>query len=215
LGLLLFGGLSTAGVWYYATPKWYRVGYMPVQPIAYSHRLHVGGLGLDCRYCHSNVAGSSHANIPSPQTCMNCHDPAKGNIRGDSPALEPLREAYQSGLPISWVRVHKLPDFVYFNHEIHVKRGVGCVECHGRVDQMAEIREAQPLSMSWCLDCHRNAGPSLRPADQVTNVAWDAAGQWDSGRDALFHSASQAEFAAKVTAQSGIKPPADCSGCHR
>lgn len=215
LGVLLLGGLSTAGVWYYATPRWYRVGYTPSQPIAFSHKLHVGQLGMDCLYCHTNVRQSSHANIPTAQTCMNCHDPAKGNIRGDSPALALLREAHQTGRPIDWVRVHKLPDFVYFNHAVHVARGVGCVSCHGQINTMPAVRHEQPLSMSWCLDCHRNAQPNLRPADQVTNLLWNPAKQWDSSKDPLFHSQSQAEFAAKLVTEGGIRPPTNCTGCHR
>lgn len=212
---MLLGGLATGAVWYYATPKWYRVGYAPQQPIAFSHKLHAGQLGMDCLYCHTNVKESPHANIPAAQTCMNCHDPAKGNIRGDSPALAPLREAYAAGTPIDWVRVHKLPDFVYFNHAVHVNRGVSCASCHGQINEMPVVRHEQPLSMSWCLDCHRNPQPNLRPAEQVTNLAWNPQRQWDAGKDRLFGSQSQAEFARKLVQQSGIHPPTNCTGCHR
>lgn len=214
IGLLLLGGLVTLGVTYYFTPKYTRVGYEPIQPIPYSHKIHVGQLGLDCTYCHTNVAEAPHANIPATNVCMNCHDPAKGNIKGDSPLLAPLREASKTGMPINWVRVHKLPDYVYFNHQIHVNRGVGCVECHGRVDQMPEVREVQPLSMSWCLDCHRDPQPRIRPNQQVTNLAWDPIKDWPVMPQYL-NADNQMSFAEQVAKQSGLKPPTNCSACHR
>lgn len=213
-GLLVAGGLLSIGAWYYLTPKYARVGYTPYQPIPYSHQIHVGQLGLDCTFCHTNVKESPQANIPSPNICMNCHDPAKGNVKGDSALLAPLREAAKTNQPINWVRVHKLPDFVYFNHQAHVNRGVSCVECHGRVDQMAEVEHVQPLSMSWCLDCHRKPQPHLRPNDQVTNLAWNAQTDWSVESNPL-KADSQAAFADKVSLQSGLKPPTNCTGCHR
>ncbi len=206
---MLLGGLVTAGVWYYASPNYFRVGYEPLQPIAFSHQIHVGGLGMDCLYCHTNVKESPHANIPSTATCMNCHDAAKGNIKSDSPALAPLREAFKTGRPVEWMRVHKVPDFVYFNHQVHVTRGVACVSCHGRIDQMDTVRHAEPLSMSWCLDCHRNPGPNLRPAAAVTSMSWDAR------TEPLFATKSQGQFANELIRQSGIHPPTNCTGCHR
>jgi hypothetical protein len=153
---------------YGASPRTTDVGYMPTQPVEYSHAMHVGKLGMDCRYCHNTVEEAAHAAIPPTQTCMNCHT----NILPNSPKLLPVRESYATGQPIPWVRVHDLPDFVYFNHSAHVRRGVGCVECHGRIDKMERVYQAKMLSMGWCLDCHRNPGPRLRPADQITNMAW-------------------------------------------
>lgn len=202
LGVMLLTLLGAGAAWYYATPKYTRVGYAPLQPIAYSHKLHVSQLGLDCLYCHNNVRSSPHANIPAQSTCWNCHGTDKGNIKSDSLLLAPLREAQQSGGAIHWVRVHQLPDFVYFNHQIHVNRGVSCVSCHGRVDEMEVVRQVQPMSMSWCLDCHRNPDASLRLADQVTNLAWQVPDD-------------AAEFGKQLRESAGIRPPTNCTGCHR
>lgn len=200
IGLMLFGGMATAAVWYYATPKWYRAGYEPIQPITFSHQLHYGQLGLDCRYCHTHVTEAAHANIPSVQVCWTCHGADKANIKSDSPLLAPLREAHERGLPVPWVRIHKLPDFVYFNHAVHVNRGVGCASCHGRIDKMAVVRHEEPLSMSWCLDCHRNPEPNLRPNDQITNMHWQP---------------DRPDMGGWIRQESQIRPPTDCTGCHR
>ncbi len=153
-----------------ASPKTIDVGYMPQQPVAYSHELHVGKLGLDCRYCHTTVDNAAMAAIPPTQTCMNCHT----GIRTDSAALAPVRESWETGKPIEWIKVHDLPEFAYFNHSAHVNKGVGCVTCHGRVDQMEEVYQAKELSMAWCLDCHREPEKYLRPREQVTNMTWKA-----------------------------------------
>lgn len=153
-----------------ASPENTDVGYQPVQPVPYSHALHVGQLGLDCTYCHTTVDKASFAAIPPTQTCMNCHT----HVRTESPKLAPVRESWQSGKPIEWVKVHDLPDYSYFNHSAHVNKGVSCVSCHGRVDHMGEegVYQAKNLSMGWCLDCHRNPEQALRPKDQVTNLGW-------------------------------------------
>lgn len=214
VGVLLFGGLVTAGVTYYATPKYTRVGYAPYQPVPFSHKIHAGQLGLDCTYCHTNVFESPHANIPSPQVCMNCHDPMKGNIKGDSPLLAPVRDAYKTGQPLQWVRVHKLPDYVYFNHQVHVNRGVSCVSCHGRIDEMETVTHQEPLSMSWCLDCHRNPDPHLRPTETVTKLDWDPLKDWSVSALTQFTD-SQKSFAAKLKEHSGVAPPTNCTTCHR
>src|SRR3954470_14348875 len=131
VGVLLVGGAATAGVWYYMSPKYARVGYQPVQPVAFPHNVHVDQLGMDCRYCHSFVEVAAHSNIPTTQVCMNCHS----QVQKDNPKLKPLVDSWQTGLPVEWVQIHKTPDFVYFNHSVHVNRGVSCVSCHGRVDQ--------------------------------------------------------------------------------
>ena len=189
------GGLGagvTGAIWYYFSPKNTQVGYQPHQPIAYSHKLHAGELGIDCRYCHSNVERSQEAMIPSTSTCMGCH----AIVKPDSEALSPLHDAWKSGEPVPWVRVHKLPDHVFFDHSVHLAKGVGCVTCHGRIDQEVEVRLEAPLAMGWCLECHRDPGPNLRPKDQITNMTWKSEGDG-------------AELAAAV------QPPQHCSGCHR
>jgi hypothetical protein len=195
---ILIPSAAVAGVWYFFSPKFTDVGYQPTQPVPYSHRLHAGELGLDCRYCHVSVETSPVANIPSTQTCMNCHR----MVLRDSPLLAPIRESASSGRPMRWLRVHRLPDYVYFEHRAHVGAGVGCASCHGRIDEMEVVHQEQPLSMSWCLDCHRDPQPSLRPRNEVTNM------RWAPPRDPA---ARQKQLAALKP----VNPPVDCSGCHR
>ncbi len=194
----LAGLLAVGGVWYYFSPRYTDVGYMPRQPVSYSHALHVGELGLDCRYCHASVEVSPVANVPPTKVCMNCHS----LIKRDSEQLAPIRDSIASNRPVRWVRVHMLPDYAYFDHSVHIHAGVGCKSCHGGVDRMVEVEQVEPLSMSWCLDCHRNPDPHLRPRDQVTNMQWVAP-------------KNQLELAAAIRAERGIEPPLDCSGCHR
>lgn len=182
-------------VWYYGSPKYTDVGYAPVQPVPYSHRQHVGDYGMNCRYCHFAVERSPVAGIPPTQTCMNCH----ANIKPQSDLLLPVRESWSQGQPVHWVRVHKLPDFVHFYHNAHVNKGVGCVSCHGRIDQMVTVRQDQPLSMSWCLDCHRNPEKHLRPKEAVTNMEYTAAIP-DEG--------------ARLAREYNVHPPTNCSACH-
>jgi hypothetical protein len=136
------------------------------QPVQFSHAHHVGGVGLDCRYCHTSVENSSFAGIPPTKTCMNCHS----QIWTNAPILEPVRASFRNNTNLNWIRVHDLPDFVYFNHQIHVKQGVGCATCHGQVDQMPLMYQAAPLLMGWCLNCHRAPEKFLRPRDQVFNM---------------------------------------------
>jgi hypothetical protein len=140
------------------------------QPVQFSHAHHVGGEGFDCRYCHTSVEKSSFAGIPPTKTCMNCHS----QIWTNAPILEPVRASYRDDKPLEWIRVNDLPDFVYFNHQIHIHQGVGCATCHGRVDKMPLTYQAQPLLMGWCLDCHRAPEKYLRPRDQVFNMAYEA-----------------------------------------
>lgn len=194
----IVGAIAVGGVWYYGSPSYTDVGYAPVQPVPYSHALHVGELGIDCRYCHVSVESSPVANIPPTKTCMNCHS----LVKRDSPLLEPVRDSLASGRPMRWVRVHDLGDYAFFNHAMHVRAGVGCVSCHGRIDQMEVVTQAEPLSMGWCLDCHRNPGPHLRPTEEVTNMDW-------------FPPRNHAEFVEATMQEKGIEPPVDCSGCHR
>jgi menaquinone reductase, multiheme cytochrome c subunit len=189
LGLLLAYG---------ANPWALNVGYQPIQPVPYSHALHVGKLGLDCRYCHNTVEKAGFAALPTSEICMNCHT----GILPASPKLAPIRESYKNGTPVPWVKVHDIADYVYFNHSIHVNAGVGCVECHGRIDQMETVQTVKPLNMGWCLECHRNPEPSLRPKDQVTNMQWTPpAGVADLGK--------------KLREKYHLNPNTDCVTCHR
>ena len=139
----------------------------PSQPIPFSHKHHVGDDGIDCRYCHWSVEKSAFAGIPSADVCLTCHS----QLYSDAPMLAPLREAARTGKPLRWTRVHDLPDFVFFNHSIHIAKGVGCVECHGRVDQMPRIARVASLEMQWCLSCHRDPAPHLRAPDRVFDMA--------------------------------------------
>ena len=192
---------AAGGVGAYAVlshPKVIEPGYAPVQPVKYSHKLHAGNLGLDCTYCHYTVHQSGFAAIPPTEVCMNCH----AKVKPQSEKLTKVRESYATGEPIEWVKVHRLPDYVYFNHQAHVTAGVSCVSCHGRVDQMLEVKQEKPLNMGWCLDCHRDPAPNLRPADLVTKL------DWTPDRDA-------AEIGREIIAKKGIHPPTNCSGCHR
>lgn len=194
----ILGLVAVGGIWYYGSPEYTDVGYRPTQPVPYSHELHVGELDLDCRYCHISVEVSPVSNIPPTQTCMNCHK----IVARDSEKLAPLRDSFAAGKRMRWVRVHSLPDYAYFNHAAHVTAGVGCQSCHGRIDQMEVVMQVEPLSMGWCLDCHRNPAPHLRPLDQVTSMEW-------------LPRKDHAEFAQQAMLERGIAPPVDCSGCHR
>ena len=207
LGLVapIVGAGAIFFVWYYFSPLYTDVGYQPKQPVPYSHKLHAGEMGMDCRYCHNTVEYAAVAAIPPTQTCMNCHN---GLVQTTNPGgvyegrVAELKKSWETGDPIEWVRVHMLPDYAYFNHAPHVAAGVGCASCHGRVDQMVVVSQDQPLSMGWCLDCHRNPKPNLRPLDQVTNMSWDTSVEdYDPDRDP--------ERTRKVN------PPTHCSGCHR
>jgi cytochrome c7-like protein/class III cytochrome C family protein len=172
----------------------------PDQPVPFSHQLHAGGLKIDCRYCHAGVEASAAAGIPPTQTCMTCHS----QIKTDSAALAPVRESWQTGQPIAWNRVHDLADFVYFNHSIHVAKGVGCSTCHGQVDQMAKVQQVEPLTMGWCLNCHRAPEQYIRPAAEVFNMEWQPpADQLDQGRKLV------QEYHIQV---SNLQ---NCSICHR
>ena len=197
-GGLVAGTLAVGGIWYFFSPRYTDVGYQPVQPVAYSHKLHAGELGINCLYCHATVDRAPAAVVPPTRTCMNCHH----LIRRDSPALAAIRASASTGRRMEWVRVHNLPGYAYFDHRPHLRAGVGCVTCHGRIDQMEVVAQQQPLSMSWCVDCHRDPDPYLRPADEVTNM------DWSPPRDQL-------EFAARVRAEKRLAPPVDCTGCHR
>ncbi|HYZ83247.1 MAG TPA: cytochrome c3 family protein [Bryobacteraceae bacterium] len=193
--LVLSGGGAVA---YFSYPDVLNTGYTPTQPVPYSHKLHVGQIGMDCYYCHNTVYKAAWAAVPPTETCMNCHV----RVKNQSPRLEKVRESYATGKPIEWVKVHDLPDYVYFNHQAHVTAGVSCVSCHGRIDQMIEVKQMQPLTMGWCLECHRNPAPNIRPPELVTKL------DWVPDRD-------PAEIGRELIKEKGIHPPQQCSACHR
>lgn len=205
IGGALTATAVTAGVWYYFTPKYTRVGYQPIQPVSFSHATHVDQLGMDCRYCHSGVEKSWFSNIPSSSTCMNCHN----QVLKDDPRLELVRESAATGEPIPWVQIHKTPDYVYFNHSVHVNRGISCVECHGQINKMEEVYHAKPFSMSFCLDCHRDPASKLRPPDKITDLEW----KWNA--DPLINAQMQKVEGKKLMDHWRVESLQNCSACHR
>jgi hypothetical protein len=168
------------------------------QPVQFDHRHHVVDVGIDCRYCHQTVETSSSAGVPPAELCMNCHS----QIWNKSPKLEPVRQAFFSGQPIPWHRVNKLPDFVYFNHSIHLAKGVGCVTCHGRIDEMAEVAQGEPLTMEFCLNCHRNPEPQLRPKEYLTDMAWKPV-------------EDPTVLGARLAEENHVHSRTSCTTCHR
>jgi hypothetical protein len=168
------------------------------QPVPFSHKHHVAGLGIDCRYCHTSVENSSFAGIPPTETCMSCHS----QIWADSPMLEPVRASFRTGQPLRWTRVHDLPDFVYFNHSIHIHKGIGCSTCHGRVDQMPLMLAEHNLLMEWCLQCHRAPERFVRPREAVFRMEWTPP-------------ANQLTVGAELVKEYGIRKLTDCYTCHR
>ena len=204
---VLFGILLVAVVLGAAAPAVMRSDFQTgansnvEQPVQFSHAHHVGGMGIDCRYCHTSVETSSFANIPPTKTCMNCHS----QIWVTSPYLEPVRASWRTGQSLQWVRVHNLPDFVYFNHSIHIKKGVGCETCHGRLDQMPGIWQVNTLQMEWCLGCHRAPEKYVRPREAVFTMGYRP-------------SEPQSELGARLVREYRIDGPrrlTSCSTCHR
>ena len=183
---LLVGSGVAASVTYYFTPKYTRVGYEPMQPVAFPHSVHVEQLGLDCRYCHNTVEKSWYSNIPA------------------TARLALVRESAASGEPIPWVQIHKMPDYVYFNHSVHVNRGVSCVECHGKINRMDEVYHDKPLSMSYCLTCHRDPAMRVRPLAEITHLDWKPES-----------AAKQREDGTKMVHDLHIQSLQNCSTCHR
>ncbi len=167
------------------------------QPVPFSHDHHTEAMGISCLYCHTSVEESAFAGVPPTATCMNCHK----LIWNDSPMLEPVRESFRTGEPIRWARVNDLPDFVYFNHSIHIAKGVGCATCHGRVDKMPLLRQAESLQMEWCLDCHRSPQDFVRPRSEIYNMEWEAE--------------DQAAVGARLVEEYNIQSLTSCSVCHR
>jgi hypothetical protein len=178
-----------------------RAGVARDQPVPFSHKHHVSGLGIDCRHCHTSVEESSYAGIPATKTCMTCHS----QVWSDSPMLAPVRESFQSDQPILWTRVHDLPDFVYFDHSIHVAKGVGCASCHGRVDQMPLTWQESTLQMEWCWQCHEQPAGNLRPREQVFNMEWEPPADREQ----------RLALAEKLMGENHVRSALDCSVCHR
>jgi hypothetical protein len=196
--VFILAGIGWAVGAFVRSPYMTGVGVPIQQPVPFSHKHHVSDVGIDCRYCHTSVEQSSFAGIPPTKTCMNCH----GQLFTDAPMLEPVRESYRTGRPMQWVRVHNLADFVYFDHSIHVKKGIGCVTCHGRVDQMPLTWRANTLFMEWCLECHRAPERFVRPREQVFSMDWEPP-------------ADQLALGKKLVDEYKIQKLTSCSTCHR
>lgn len=214
--LIVWGG------WYYLTPDFYEVGYQPEQPVDYNHQLHAGQLGIDCRYCHSQVEESPHSNVPSNTVCMSCHA-GEGdvaylsrelwNAHKINANLIRVREAYETGEPIRWRRIHKVPEYAHFNHAVHVNAGVSCYSCHGRMDQQVVARQEHSLGMGWCLDCHRN--PEEFVVD-VRGTVGDAVAVTDlAAVEAALTSSGYAEqVGMQLVRDKRLQPPEHCAACH-
>ena len=200
----IFGGIFIVGflVWAWAelnASTYATRAKVPVdQPVPFSHEHHVGGLGIDCRYCHTSVENSSFAGIPPTKTCMNCHS----QIWINAPMLEPVRQSFRTDQSLRWIRVHDLPDYVYFNHSIHVAKGVGCTTCHGQIDKMPLTWQESSLQMSWCLDCHRHPEEYVRPKSEVFSVEYKAP-------------PNQVEIGRNLVKEYHIQSLTSCSTCHR
>ena len=200
----IFGALAFAGASLWVLYAVARSPYVTLegvareQPVPFSHAHHVAGIGIDCRYCHTSVEDSSFAGVPPTRTCINCH----AHLWNEAPALEPVRESFRSDLPMQWTRVNDLPDFVYFNHAIHVRKGVGCATCHGRVDRMPLTWMGASLQMEWCLECHRHPERHLRPRERVFSMDWAP-------------EEPQADLGRRLIAEYDARPRTDCSTCHR
>lgn len=221
LGLpVALGGfvLVCAAYLYYLDNKFWMVGYEPVQPVDYSHQIHAGKLGMDCRYCHSHVEQSFHANVPDTATCMNCHtadeETDQAFLSSDlwkmhkvNKNLIKVRAAFKSGEPIQWRRVHKVPDYVHFSHEVHVHAGVSCYSCHGRVDQLAVVRQNESLAMGWCLDCHRNPEKNLVDTSKIKITDLLEV-------EKQLKSAGHLAVGQELARVKQIQPPQTCGACH-
>ena len=197
VGLLALAAFGTADR-LSRSPYMTRAETVREQPIQFSHQHHVGGIGIDCRYCHTSVEKAAQAGIPPTKTCMNCHQ----QIWITSQYLEPVRESYRADRPLRWIKVNDLPDFVYFNHSVHVKKGMGCATCHGRVDRMPLLYQKASLQMEWCLDCHRHPEQYVRPREAVFQMDYEAP-------------ANQAELGARLVKEYDIHSLTNCSVCHR
>jgi len=210
VGAVLGGGAVTGAVMLYARSPYF-TGSMngKTQPIQFSHAHHVNGLGIDCRYCHTSAEQVAHSNVPPTKTCMNCHS----QIWVGSEMLSLVRDSYKNEESIEWKRLHRLADFAYFDHSIHLAKGVGCASCHGRIDQMQAVYQKGTLLMEWCLDCHRAPENHLRPRDQITNMAWSADQYKDPADPEKVW--TQHELGTKLKEQLNVRSLITCSTCHR
>lgn len=209
--------LAIGGIYYHALG---RPDYSPVQPVAFSHQIHAGKLGMDCSACHTGVALSPLAGIPDAQSCLDCHR----LVKRDSPAIEPLLRAADrqypgyTGEPIAWVRVNRLADHARFNHQAHVTRGVSCTECHGDVASMERVSIPQNRGMRWCLECHRNPGPRLRPVEETADPSWDAAA-WLRDHDIRDNEGHRItipdDLGPQLQRRWSVRPKTDCTSCHQ
>ena len=224
VSLLVLGApiYLVALVAYGVTPEAIRIGYQPDQPVPYSHALHAGELGMDCRYCHSTVERAGRAAVPPAATCMNCHS----QVRKDADSLMPIRQAFAENEPIRWTRVHDLPDYVFFNHMAHVNASIGCETCHGRIDQMVKVYQAKALTMEWCVNCHKDPTPYLRDPENVTKMGYDdpkpsGGAELLSWNNTPHRKPGEGERIAKANqifqANDPTTPraPINCSTCHR
>lgn len=214
-GAIVFVGVLGWALYTIALSSWYtRQNYTEQQPVPFSHRHHVGELGIDCRYCHTSVEKSSFAGVPPTQTCMTCHS----QIWTNASMLEPVRASYRDDVSLPWVRVNALPDFVYFDHSIHINKGIGCTTCHGSVGDMPMTYRAGTLYMSWCLDCHRQPQKYIRPKEQVFNAFYVPPSQNRPVEADGVKYTNQADLGAKLLADYKIhdlKFMQSCSTCHR
>ncbi len=197
-GIFLLGGLVWVLAGINGSDYVTKVQVVQPQPVPFSHKHHVSGLGIDCRYCHTTVETSNFAGIPPTETCMSCHS----QIWVDSPMLEPVRASLRDNKSLEWTRVNDVPDFVYFNHSIHVNKGIGCETCHGRVDQMPLMVKAETLQMEWCLTCHRDPGRYIRPREQVFTMGYS-------------YPANQKEVGQRLVKEYNVRSLIDCYTCHR
>ena len=216
-----------AGLWYYATPKFWEVGYMPVQPgNGFNHQIHAGKLGLDCRYCHTHVEESWHANVPAVSTCMGCHAENKLNVdpgfaSATDDKVQFIRDAYATDSPIQWRNIHIVPDYASFPHNAHINAGVSCFSCHGQIQAMPVVAQEKSLSMGWCLDCHRNPAENLVPKDKVTDLYWVQT-QWFNTLDEAGNLVAQpaekrvhdGQTPDQLAATLQRNPPLYCGACH-
>lgn len=198
-GAVIFAGFLSYVLYEVGQSSYYRAQTIPqIQPVPFSHEHHVAQLGIDCRYCHTSVEKSAFAGMPSTQTCMSCHS----QIWTNAAMLAPVRESYETGQSIAWTRVNALPEFVYFNHSIHIAKGIGCTTCHGQIDKMALTWRATTLQMTWCLDCHRHPEEYVRPKNEVFNVDYAPP-------------PNQLELGRELVRKYKIMSLTSCETCHR
>jgi hypothetical protein len=197
-GPVLLGLAGVAAALFVRSPYWSGRNVRVEQPVPFSHEVHAGRLGLDCRYCHPGSEREAFAGMPATEVCMNCH----AHVWTGLPSLEPVRSSLRTGVPLTWLRVHDLPDHAYFHHGIHTQKGIGCAECHGRVDQMPQVWQTQTLYMEWCLECHREPERFVRPRQEVFNLAWQPP-------------KNQRERGLALMAEYRIERKTSCSACHR